>query len=178
MFQKKANPWWERSKIRVSWNNCQIGKYHIFYQTFFLKTGKSLVRKKWSDQADETMGDYLCGQVFIFSNRRFLFFQLWISFDRWFRCTGGWSATVNTKKKVRTVFSQSHHQAFSGDIWCDFVQHLIYICRNNIWKIFWFLGRDNIEIAFMYSQCGEDWKQARVEKKENIKRIQKKWKYF
>merc|ERR1712014_241442 len=25
--------------------------------------GKSLVRKKWSDQADETMGDYLCGQV-------------------------------------------------------------------------------------------------------------------
>merc|ERR1711973_237255 len=25
--------------------------------------GKSLVRKKWSDQAEETMGDYLCGQV-------------------------------------------------------------------------------------------------------------------
>ena len=43
--------------------------------TFFLKTGKSLVRKKWSDQADETMGDYLCGQVFIFSNRRFFIFS-------------------------------------------------------------------------------------------------------
>merc|ERR1711971_374776 len=25
--------------------------------------GKSLVRKKWSEQAEETMGDYLCGQV-------------------------------------------------------------------------------------------------------------------
>merc|ERR1711910_218868 len=25
--------------------------------------GKSLVRNKWSEQAEETMGDYLCGQV-------------------------------------------------------------------------------------------------------------------
>ena len=24
----------------------------------------------------------------------------------------------------------------------------------------WFQGRDNIEIAFMYSQCGNDWKQV------------------
>ena len=30
--------------------------------------GKSLVRKKWSDQAEETMGDYLCGQVEIDQN--------------------------------------------------------------------------------------------------------------
>merc|ERR1712012_196367 len=59
--------------------------------------GKSLVRKKWSDQADETMGDYLCGQV-----------------HRWLK-------------------------------------------RNSDYKQ---NGRDNIEIAFMYSQCGEDWKQV------------------
>ena len=30
--------------------------------------GKSLVRKKWSDQGEETMGDYLCGQVEIDQN--------------------------------------------------------------------------------------------------------------
>jgi len=59
--------------------------------------GKSLVRKKWSDQADETMGDYLCGQV-----------------HRWLK-------------------------------------------RNSDYKA---NGKDNIEIAFMYSQCGEDWKQV------------------
>ena len=28
-----------------------------------LIAGKSLVRNKWSEQAEETMGDYLCGQV-------------------------------------------------------------------------------------------------------------------
>ena len=53
----------------------------FFIKHFFLKTGKSLVRKKWSDQADETMGDYLCGQVFIFSTAGFHFFKPWISFD-------------------------------------------------------------------------------------------------
>jgi len=59
--------------------------------------GKSLVRKKWSEQADETMGDYLCGQV-----------------HRWLK-------------------------------------------RNSDYKE---KGKDNIEIAFMYSQCGKDWKQV------------------
>merc|ERR1711872_1047658 len=56
--------------------------------------GKSLVRKKWSDQAEETMGDYLCGQV-----------------HRWLK-------------------------------------------RNDDYKA---NGRDNIEMAFMYSECGNEW---------------------
>ena len=56
--------------------------------------GKSLVRKQWSEQAEETMGDYLCGQV-----------------HRWLK-------------------------------------------RNSSYKE---SGRDNIEIAFMYSQCGGEW---------------------
>ena len=53
--------------IFIAWSIC----YH--------PTGKSLVRKKWSDQADETMGDYLCGQVlhsafhFLFHVRLFVF---------------------------------------------------------------------------------------------------------
>ena len=34
-------------------------------------TGKSLVRKKWSEQAEETMGDYLCGQVTIVLQKLF-----------------------------------------------------------------------------------------------------------
>jgi len=68
--------------------------------------GKSLVRKKWSDQADETMGDYLCGQV-----------------HRWLK-------------------------------------------RNSDYKA---NGKDNIEIAFMYSQCGEDWKQVKLEIGPNMK---------
>merc|ERR1719458_1304850 len=56
--------------------------------------GKSLVRKKWSEQAEETMGDYLCGQV-----------------HRWLK-------------------------------------------RNSDYKA---NGRDNIDIAFMYSECGNEW---------------------
>ena len=31
-----------------------------------------------------------------------------------------------------------------------------------------FAGKDNIEIAFMYSQCGEDWKQVKIEKDHMI----------
>merc|ERR1711993_118302 len=58
--------------------------------------GKSLVRKKWSEQAEETMGDYLCGQV-----------------HRWLK-------------------------------------------RNSDYKA---NGRDNIEMAFMYSECGNEWKE-------------------
>jgi len=68
--------------------------------------GKSLVRKKWSEQADETMGDYLCGQV-----------------HRWLK-------------------------------------------RNSDYKE---KGKDNIEIAFMYSQCGKDWKQVNMGKGPNMK---------
>merc|ERR1712112_138318 len=56
--------------------------------------GETLVRKKWSDQAEETMGDYLCGQV-----------------HRWLK-------------------------------------------RNDDYKA---NGRDNIEMAFMYSECGNEW---------------------
>ena len=56
--------------------------------------GKSLVRKKWSEQAEETMGDYLCGQV-----------------HRWLK-------------------------------------------RNSDYKA---NGRDNIDIGFMYSECGNEW---------------------
>merc|ERR1711971_1428680 len=56
--------------------------------------GKSLVRKKWSEQAEETMGDYLCGQV-----------------HRWLKRNSGYKEN----------------------------------------------GRDNIEMAFMYSQCGNEW---------------------
>jgi len=57
--------------------------------------GKSLVRKKWSDQAEETMGDYLCGQV-----------------HRWL------------KKKDEDYKAN---------------------------------GKDNIEMAFMYSECENEW---------------------
>ena len=31
------------------------------------------------------------------------------------------------------------------------------------WEELWFPGKDNIEIAFMYSQCGEDWKQVGIQ---------------
>ena len=56
--------------------------------------GKSLIRTKWSEQATETGGDYLCGQV-----------------HRWLK-------------------------------------------RNSDYKA---NGKDNIDIAFMYSQCGGEW---------------------
>ena len=46
---------------RIGWSGMQNMKQKSF-------PGKSLVRKKWSDQAEETMGDYLCGQVEIDQN--------------------------------------------------------------------------------------------------------------
>ena len=61
----------------------------------FDSCGKSLVRTKWSEEAEETAGDYLCGQV-----------------HRWLK-------------------------------------------RNSDYKA---NGKDNVDIAFMYSECGNDWK--------------------
>ena len=46
---------------QIGWSGMQNMKQKSF-------PGKSLVRKKWSDQAEETMGDYLCGQVEIDQN--------------------------------------------------------------------------------------------------------------
>ena len=46
---------------QIGWSGMQNMKQKPF-------PGKSLVRKKWSDQAEETMGDYLCGQVEIDQN--------------------------------------------------------------------------------------------------------------
>ena len=51
-------------------------------------TGKSLVRKKWSEQAEETMGDYLCGQVTIVLQKLFCesFLKCWKSESCWKQC--------------------------------------------------------------------------------------------
>jgi len=49
-----------RRGLRLLW---LVDLHFAFSQHDFCQPGKSLVRKKWSDQADETMGDYLCGQV-------------------------------------------------------------------------------------------------------------------
>ena len=38
------------------------------------------------------------------------------------------------------------------------------------WEELWFPGKDNIEIAFMYSQCGEDWKQVGI-KQINVNEV-------
>ena len=51
-----------RRGLRLLW---LVDLHFAFSQHDFCQPGKSLVRKKWSDQADETMGDYLCGQVLI-----------------------------------------------------------------------------------------------------------------
>jgi len=46
-----------------------------------------------------------------------------------------------------------------GDYLCGQVHR--WLKRNSDYKA---NGKDNIEIAFMYSQCGEDWKQVGIKK--------------
>merc|ERR1711911_176153 len=49
--------------------------------------GKSLVRKKWSEQAEETMGDYLCGQVHRWLKRTVTTRPTEGTTSRWRSCT-------------------------------------------------------------------------------------------
>ena len=59
----------QMQKVRdEDYDSCGRLKKYLYYtkDVIFCWSGKSLVRKKWSDQADETMGDYLCGQVHYF----------------------------------------------------------------------------------------------------------------
>ena len=44
------------------------------------------------------------------------------------------------------------------------MQYLNFFNRSSSPLRIIFPGRDNIEIAFMYSQCGEDWKQVLMKK--------------
>ena len=56
----------QMQKVRdEDYDSCGRLTKYLYYtkDVIFCWSGKSLVRKKWSDQADETMGDYLCGQV-------------------------------------------------------------------------------------------------------------------
>ena len=85
--------------------------------------GKSLVRKKWSDQAEETMGDYLCGQVEIDQSASIkkahqhilIIVKLcfWCMYDAWNfhfyfvylcnRCIVGWRETKTTRQTEETT---------------------------------------------------------------------------
>merc|ERR1712198_343485 len=55
-----------------------------------------LVRKKWSDQAEETMGDYLCGQVHRWLKRIATTRRTGETTLRWLSCTP--SAEMNGQR--------------------------------------------------------------------------------
>ena len=85
----------------------------------------------------------------IWNTNIFTFFDT--SVNEWFRSTAGSNATVTTKQTVGILL-------FS------------YLVQHTSMSILpWFAGKDNIEIAFMYSQCGEDWKQVKLEIGPNMK---------
>ena len=95
---------------------CKLWSKHFF-------PGKSLVRKKWSDQAEETMGDYLCGQVEIDQSASIkkahqhilIIVKLcfWCMYDAWNfhfyfvylcnRCIVGWRETKTTRQTEETT---------------------------------------------------------------------------
>ena len=102
--------------------------------------GKSLVRKKWSDQAEETMGDYLCGQVEIDQNASIkkvhqlilivVKLCFWCMYDAWNfhfylvylwkRCIVGWRGTTTTRLTEETTLrwpSCTLNAATSGLRW-------------------------------------------------------------